>query len=96
MTATAHMGKNSLRGSYGFGRVTTPGAKSYISAYDIERRSIFVGGLSSQNEDDLYNLFERFGPIVDVTIHRKASEFNSRFPPMSIFAPKLNSTQMTP
>ena len=80
MTATAHMGKNKVRGAYGFDRITTPQAKSYISSYDIERRSIFVGGLSTQTEDDLHNLFERFGPIVDITIHRKASEFNSESP----------------
>ena len=73
--------KHKTRGAYGFGTMTTPQAKNYMSAYDVERRSIFVGGLSAQTEHDLHELFKPFGPIVEITIHRKVSQVNSAFFP---------------
>lgn len=77
MTGTARMAKKT-RAAYAGGS-STPDAKKYLETYDIERRSVFVGGISVQTEDDLCELFEQFGPIYKITKMSKPSGYNSMF-----------------
>lgn len=56
---------------------TTAQAREIISTYDLDRRSIFVGSLSAGiTQDDVYQLFQGFGTILEVTIREVRSKHN--------------------
>ncbi|KAH6714345.1 hypothetical protein BKA61DRAFT_673641 [Leptodontidium sp. MPI-SDFR-AT-0119] len=51
-----------------------PAHRSYLDTYEVDKRSVFVGNLSIDvNEAELYEIFQHFGNIVQVTLHKNDS-----------------------
>ncbi|KAE8440775.1 hypothetical protein EG329_006592 [Mollisiaceae sp. DMI_Dod_QoI] len=51
-----------------------PVGRHYLDEYDIERRSIYVGNLPTDAvNDDLRDVFVKFGTIIKVTLHKNES-----------------------
>lgn len=62
------------------GRLTTsdPAARQYLDTYEIDKRSIFVGNLPADiTEDELQEIFQPFGEVVQVTLHKNDSTVDS-------------------
>ncbi len=58
------------------GRFTTsdPSARQYLDTYEVDKRSVFVGNLPADvTEGELQEIFQRFGGIVQVTLHKNDS-----------------------
>ncbi|KAF8849702.1 hypothetical protein BDZ45DRAFT_718148 [Acephala macrosclerotiorum] len=54
-----------------------PVGRHYLEEYDIERRSIYVGNLPTDAEnEELKGLFFQFGNIIKVTLHKIESRFD--------------------
>ncbi len=47
---------------------------AYLSAYDVDRRSLFVGNLGEEiTELHLMRVFEKFGEILKINVHQNDS-----------------------
>lgn len=78
-----HLGGNSPAR----GRVPEdPTGRHYLEEYDIERRSIYVGNLPTDaDNDDLRDLFMNYGKIIKVTLHKNESIVDGKSYPSSLY-----------
>ncbi|KAK0111318.1 hypothetical protein ONS95_001684 [Cadophora gregata] len=70
MQCMANMGSPAGRGL----NKSDPVHRSYLDTYDVDKRSIFVGNLpTSITEGEIFDIFQQFGSIVQVTLHKNDS-----------------------
>ncbi|PBP17134.1 RNA recognition domain-containing protein [Diplocarpon rosae] len=51
-----------------------PALRSYLDVYDVDKRSVFVGNLPVNiTEGDLKAIFQQFGEVLDVSLHKNES-----------------------
>lgn len=63
-----------------------PAHRSYLDTYEVDKRSVFVGNLSIDvNEAELYEIFQHFGNIVQVTLHKNDSTVDGKFAQRSLY-----------
>jgi hypothetical protein len=77
------------------GRVSDdPAGRNYLTEYDIERRSIYVGSLPiDANTEDLRRLFDIHGTILKVIVHKNESIIDGKFP--QTFSPSYQASPLT-
>ncbi|KAH7386150.1 hypothetical protein BKA64DRAFT_725872 [Cadophora sp. MPI-SDFR-AT-0126] len=70
MQCMANMGSPAGRGL----SKSDPAHRSYLNTYDVDKRSIFVGNLPTDiSEGEIFDIFQQFGGIVQVTLHKNDS-----------------------
>ncbi|XMA14794.1 hypothetical protein WAI453_007585 [Rhynchosporium graminicola] len=53
---------------------SNPADRTYLDTYEVDKRSIFIGNLSTDvTEDELREIFSPFGPIVHISLHKADS-----------------------
>lgn len=71
-----------------------PAGRIYLDEYDIERRSIYVGNLPIDAvNDDLRKLFEIYGTILKVTLHKSECKDDGKF--LDMFSPSSQTDAST-
>ena len=74
MQCMANMGSKSTTQS-------DPQYRSYLDTYDVDKRSVFVGNLAIDvTESELFEIFQPFGRIVQVTLHKNDSTLDGKSP----------------
>lgn len=67
----ANMGSPARQGHF---TTSDPAARQYLDTYEVDKRSVFVGNLPSDiTEGELQEIFQRFGVVVQVTLHKNDS-----------------------
>lgn len=55
-------------------------ARAYLSRYETDRRSIFVGNLPlGTTEDQIKELFASYGKVEEIILRESASKFERKF-----------------
>ncbi len=56
-----------------------PAHRAYLETYELDKRSIFVGNLAADiDELQLKGAFDKFGRILNVTVHKNESLIDGR------------------
>lgn len=62
-------------------------AQEYLSRYEADRRSVFVGNLPvGTTITDVQDLFGEYGPIIEIKITETPSKYESQSPALSCFS----------
>lgn len=76
MQCMANMGSPASRGL----NKSDPAHRSYLDTYEVDKRSIFVGNLPTDvTEGEIFDIFQQFGSIVQVTLHKNDSMIDGKF-----------------
>lgn len=76
-----------VRGSFNHSIRTSPSAtdsaRAYLSRYETDRRSVFVGNLPvGATEDEIRKLFAAYGEIEEIIIRDSTSKFERKYTPL--------------
>lgn len=56
-----------------------PALRAYLETYAVDKRSVFVGNLPSDvTEAQLKEIFEQFGSVVQITLHKNESTVDGK------------------